>query len=255
MTDLPPRAPDTADLAALELPTNATAVLAVLGDEGWTTSVALAARLGITRSVVSQAVHVLVEMGLVERRRGRRPAPLRLHPESGAVLDRRLHELTERREDAAERADRAATWLRAAVVRAAAGPAPVHQLDPAGAPPDWRLETCRTSYDEVCRPDSPSILFSGRLSRRSVRRRLLVTGSPPDARGQWLTGRGVELRVTEHQLPRLLVADGVRARVEVSVDGRGPRKGWTHDGAQVEALQRLFELWWAEAEPWRAAGG
>lgn len=245
--------PSVSDLNALGLPAQATQVLALLGAEGWTTSVALAAQLEVSRSVICRAVDVLVEAGLVERSSGRRPAPLRLHPDVGLVLTARLCELADRRQQDAARAERAAEWVRTAAVTAANRPSPVHELDPAGTPDDLRLRTCRETYDEVARPTSPSVLFSGdMLHFRGVRRRILVSGTPSVDRGGWLLRLGVELRVTEEPLPTLLIADGARARVEVSVDGRGGRTGWTHDAAQVAALQRLFSLWWAEADPWGA---
>lgn len=52
----------------------------------------------------------------------------------------------------------------------------------------------------------------------------------------------------------LLIADGIRARVEVSVDGRGGQTAWTHDALQVAALRRLFALWWEETDPWQDPG-
>lgn len=243
------------DLRALGLPVQATDVLACLGGEGWTTSVALAAQLEVSRSVICRAVDVLVEAGLVERSRGRRPAPLRLHPDVGLVLAERLRDLAARRVDDAKRAERAAEWVREAAITATQRPAPVHELDPAGPPDRVRLRTCRETYDEVARPNSMSVLFGGDMTRmRTVRRRILVSGTLPAERGRWLHGRGVELRVTEELLPVLLLADGVRARVEVSVDGRGGQTAWTHDALQVAALRRLFALWWKEGEPWQDPG-
>lgn len=260
----PPAAPDaaaedrpaliTADLAALGLPATATQVLARLGGEGWTTSMALAAQLEVSRPVICRAVDVLVEAGLVQRSRGRRPAPLRLHPDVEQVLAAHLRTLAARRREDGERAERAAGWLRDAAAEARERPAPVHELDPAGTPPDYRLATCRATYDEVCRPTGWSVLFSGGMAQRGVRRRLLVTGAPRPDRAAWLQWAGVELRVTEDVLPAVLIADDRRARVEVSTDGRAGRTAWTYDAAQVAALRRLFSLWWAEAEPWRADG-
>jgi hypothetical protein len=250
MTGVPD--PDTSpDLAALGLPPQATQVLVLLGEEGWTTSVALAAQLGVSRSLVCKAVDVLVEVGLVTRTGGRKPAPLRLHPDVDLILSARLRELEAGRRADAERAERAAQWVRRAGARGATQPAPVHLLDPAGAPPDYRLASCRTTYDEVCRVDGTTVLIGASLTRRQVRRRVLVLGEPALHRARWMLEWGVQLRTSSEQLPVLLLVDDVRARVEVSADGRAGRTAWTHDAAQVAALRQLFHLWWDAAQPWQ----
>lgn len=111
---------------------------------------------------------------------------------------------------------------------------------------------CRVSYDEVCRADSGTVLFGGTLAHRYMRRRVIVLGQPPAARGAHMLRRGVELRTTQERLPVLLIADALRARVEIAADGRSGRGGWTHDPAQVRALQQLFTLWWEQSQPWVA---
>lgn len=247
-----PALPDLQDLLALGLPRTPAEVLRLLGDEGWTTSVALAARLGVSRSVVSAAVDVLVEAGLVTRVQGRKPAPLRLHPDVDLVLTGRLTELAAEREAQAQRAERASAWVRSMASRCATQPAPVHLLDPAGAPPDYRLATARETYDEVTRVNGTSVLFHAQVRRSPVHRRLLVLGRPADQDVAWLLRNGVVLRTTRAPLPVLLAVDRARARVEVSADGRSGRTAWTHDTAQVAALQQLFELWWQDGDPCEA---
>lgn len=125
----------------------------------------------------------------------------------------------------------------------------MHLLDPAGAPPGYRLATSRKTHDEVSRVDGDSVLFGAAVSRRQVRRRLLVLGEPPEERVRTRLDWGVELRTTSELLPVLLVIDDERARVEVSADGRASRTACTHDPAQVAALARLFHQWWQEAQP------
>lgn len=57
-----------------------------------------------------------------------------------------------------------------------------------------------------------------------------------------------ELRRHPGSLPYLLLLDGTSAAVEVVADGTR-REAWTTDPVRVAALQRLFDLFWSEAEP------
>lgn len=236
------------DLTALGLPGLPARVLACVAEESWTTSVALAGRLGVSRSQVSAALDVLTERGLVQRTTGQRPAPVRLAAGLDETLTATLSQQAERRRVESRMAEAAAEHLRRAHEVASSRPAPMTSLDPLGPAQEVRLVGALRTYDEVCRADGPTMLFGQPLvGRRLIERRILVLGEPPADRRRWMERKQIPLRTTEAPLPMLLVVDRCRARVELSAEGRASRTGWTTDAAQVAAALRLFDLWWEEA--------
>jgi hypothetical protein len=191
-------------------------------------------------------------MGLVERRVGR-PRPLVLSPHVDDGLDRLRLGLLAEQERRRRAFDAAAKAVRAAGAAAAHGPAPASGLvpsQPVPVNPNTDLVDRRTSWDEVLTRESPVFGTRGWLLRAKglgIQARLLLVSEPPRpsvVRG--VAQFGHQLRVTDTDLPALMISDGRRARVEVNAHGVR-RHGWTEDPRHVALVQAAFDVAWAEA--------
>jgi DNA-binding MarR family transcriptional regulator len=236
-------------LRALGLTAREAAVLQVVATEGDTTAAAVAAVCGLSRPQVSQALQVLEDLALVERCRDQRPHAVLLAGEVQRSLRGLLQQLLARQAAERGRAERGAELLRARAAAVERRPrAYLRRLHGAGPGATWELLRPEHSYTEVTRPGGLSVLISAHLHPNTATRRLLVVGELAPQHRQRLEARGIRVRATAAVLPYLVVVDGVRAAVEVGTTRRGDI-AWTFDRAQVDALARLFELWWSEAEP------
>lgn len=241
-------------LRALGLTTGEATVLEVVLAEGDTTAAAIAAACGLSRPQVSQALQVLEDVGLVERCRDQRPQPVLLVADPGPAVRALLQRVRDQQAVERSLAEEAADLLRERALALGRRPRTyLRRLNGAGPGAHWELLRPVHSYAEVARPSSPSVLFGAHLHPSGARRRLLVVGEPLPEHRLRLESRGVQVRSTEAGLPHLVVVDGVRAQVEVGTTERGGA-AWTFDRPQVEALARLFELWWEEAQPQVAPG-
>ena len=233
--------------------TNAQAtVLAGIAVQGMTTAVYLSGQLRLSAEAVSRAVTALVDMGLVERRVGR-PRPLVLGPQVDDGLNRLRAGLLAEQERQRLAFDAAAAAVRRARDAAEHGPAPASGLvpsQPVTANPNIDLVDRWTSWDEVLTRESPVFGSRGWLLRAkdlSIHARLLLVGEPPRpsvVRG--VARFGHHLRMTDTDLPALMISDGRRARVEINA--RGVRRhGWTEDPRHVALAQAAFDVAWDQA--------
>ena len=240
------------DVSGLGLSNAQAAVLAGIATQGESTAVYLSGQLRLSAESVSRAVAALVDMGLVERGVGR-PRPLRLSPQlEDAVLRLRVgmradHE-RQRKQFAA-----AAGALQQAREAAEHGPGPASGLvpsQPVRANPNVDLIGRRTSWDEVLTRASPVFGSRGWLLRAKhlgIHARLLLVGDPPRpsvVRG--VRRFGHHLRMTDDDLPALMISDGRRVRVEVNARG-ARRHGWSEDPRHVVLAQAAFDQAWAQA--------
>lgn len=241
-------------LRALGLTEREAAVLAVVAAEGDTTAAGVAAVCGLSRPQVSQALQVLEDLGLVERCRDQRPQPVLLVADPGRAVRDLLQRLRDQQAAEHDRAERGGELLRAQALALGRRPRTyLRRLSGAGPGANWELLRPSGSYAEVARPNSLSVLIGAHLHPSDAQRRLLVVGELTRAQRLRLEHRGIQVRTTVAALPHLVVVDGVRAQVEVGTTERGGA-AWTFDRAQVDALERLFELWWSEAQPQAASG-
>jgi hypothetical protein len=228
------------------------AVLAGISTQGVTTAVYLSGQLRLSAESVSRAVRALIDMGLIGQGVGR-PKPLFLGPQVDDGLSRLRADLLAEQVRHRQAFDAAATAVRDARAAAEHGPAPASGLvpsQPVTANPNIDLVDRCTSWDEVLTRESPVFGSRGWLLRAKdlgIHARLLLVGEPPRpsvVRG--VARFGHLLRVTETDLPALMISDGRRARVEINA--RGVRRhGWTEDPRHVTLVQAAFDLAWDAA--------
>ena len=243
------------DVTGLGLTRAQAAVLAGIAADGVTTAVHLCGQLRLSAEAVSRAVTALVDMGLVTRDRRQRPCPLTLAPGIDEGLQRLRAGIVEHQRRTRKAFDDAAKDLLAARAEAADGPAPLTGLVPSQPVPMalYRdLFPMREAWDEILTADSP--IFGSRhwlwqAQARGVSARLLVIGAlprPSIVRG--VVRLGHQLRSTEAALPRLMIVDGTRARVEV-IARNARRQGWTEDPRHLVLAAQAFETAWEAATP------
>ena len=242
------------DVTGLGLTRAQACVLAGIAEQGDSTAVHLSGRLRLSAEAVSRAVSALVDMGLVQRGQGR-PRPLALGPQLDDGLQRLRAGLLEEQRRARADFDGAARRLKEADVAAAGGPVQSTGLVPTQPVPLMLardLFPMRETWDEILTRESP--VFGSRhwllqAKERGISARLLVLGEPPRpsvVRG--VIGFGHQLRLTEAALPRLLIVDSTRARVEI-LARNARRQGWTDDPRHLALATQAFETAWGEAAP------
>jgi DNA-binding MarR family transcriptional regulator len=240
------------DLTGLGLTSAQAAVLAGIAAQGVSTAVYLCGHLRLSAEAVSRAVAALVDMGLVERGVGR-PRPLRLSPQLEDALLRLRAGMRTDHERQRKTFAAAAGALQQAREAAELGPAPATGLvpsQPVTANPNIDLIGRRTSWDEVLNRQSPVFGSRGWLLRAKhlgIHARLLLVGEPPRpsvVRG--VRRFGHHLRMTDDDLPALMISDGRRVRVEVNARG-ARRHGWSEDPRHVVLAQAAFDVAWAKA--------
>jgi hypothetical protein len=241
------------DVSGLGLTSAQAAVLAGIAAQGVSTAVFLSGQLRLSAEAVSRAVAALVDMGLVERGLGR-PRPLRVSPQLEDGLMRLRAGLRTQHERQRKEFATAAGMLRQAREAAEHGPAPATGLVPSQpvlANPNVDLIDRRTSWDEVLTRSSPVFGSRGWLLRAKhlgIHARLLLVGQPPRpsvVRG--VRRFGHHLRMTDDDLPALMISDGRRVRVEVNARG-ARRHGWSEDPRHVVLAQAAFEVAWGQAQ-------
>ena len=240
------------DATGLGLTNAQAAVLAGIATQGTSTAVFLSGQLRLSAEAVSRAVSALVDMGLVERGIGR-PRPLTLSGQAPDGLARLRSGLLDEQRRQRQAFDAAARNVAAAAAAAEHGPAPATGLVPSQpVPANANLDLIgrRESWDEVLTRESPVFGSRGWLVRAQglgIHARLLLVGPPPRAsvvRG--VARLGHELRVTDRDLPALMISDGKRVRVELNVRN-ARRHGWSEDPRHLALARVAFEEAWAAA--------
>jgi hypothetical protein len=228
------------------------AVLAGVATQGSSTAVYLSGQLRLSAEAVSRALSALVDMGLVDRGAGR-PRPLTLSRQVEDGLSRLRAGLVEEQRRQRQAFDAAAQAVKAAQQASAHGPKPTTGLipsQPVPINPNVDLVGRQESWDEVLTRASPVFGSRGWLAMAKglgIQARLLLIGDPPKAsvvRG--VARLGHELRMTDHDLPLLMIADGKRVRVEVNARG-ARRSGWSEDPRHVAFAQSAFDVAWETA--------
>lgn len=242
---------DDVDLTPLGLSPTATAVLSHVLGHGARSVSRLALETGIADSVVSRAVRLLEERGLVTRRWGR-SAPVTIAAGVDGVLRAEaetLRETAERRADAIEGV--AARLAAVAPSRDAEGRS--YWLVPLSADGPAQEAEVRTVFErlDACVPRGSrprGLQWRGRPGA-VVTWRVLVEDAGQAPRHEPPRSR-LEVRRAPHSLPWLEVVDGNRCAVRPEIDG-GARTAWCGWGPLVALAQSGFDAWWEQAEPVR----
>src|SRR3954452_23443899 len=145
------------DATGLGLTSAQGAVLAGIAAQGSSTAVYLSGQLRLSAEAVSRAISALVDMGLVERGRGR-PRPLTLSGQVEDGLTRLRAGLVEEQRKQRRAFDAAAQAVLAAQDASEHGPKPVTGLvpsQPVPVNPNVDLIGRRESWDEVLTRASP----------------------------------------------------------------------------------------------------
>jgi DNA-binding transcriptional regulator YhcF (GntR family) len=241
----------TVDLGPLRLPSDAALALRLLLDGRPRSQAVIARELGLNRMAVSRSVRHLEEAGFVHSD-GRKPSTITcalLPPIVQALADTverqsyervlRLRRLADAVHGMGVAQQRGHHWLL---------PQGLHEAISARELA-WGRRWVDLIVADGARPTFVPLAGPTYAARVAVRRRTLFSAN---ARVP-VPGLAGEARHSSASLPGLRVVDGVRGAIEVSIRGTS-RQAWTDDRVEVNALHRLFQLLWEEAEVLSADG-
>lgn len=215
-------------------------VLNCIVREEETSQVALASALSTNAPAISAAIHGLLDHRLIQRTQGRRPALVFLHEDAAEAFDALRDRAAQRDADVAAAVAETEKALLKAVQRRQQRGRPVFELLPARPLERPKIFWATSTHDEVVTPDRrPPCQLAGRA-------RLLLT-SPADLEQVVRSLPPLsEARVTQEDLPAVMILDGDRVGLRVSTP-RGISTGWTVNRLHVRIAEDLFEQWWSNA--------